>query len=125
MRPIRKPKLAPYLAVKDASGLVSFIEKALGGEVKFAEKGGGRIHHAEMKIADSVMMLGEVPPGRDPFPAMLHLYVPDVDAAYKKALKAGAVSVREPADAPDGDRRGGVRDAWGNEWWLAAPLKKK
>jgi PhnB protein len=122
MQPTRRPKLAPYLAVKDATSLVGFLEKGLGGKVTFIEKGsGGVIHHAEVRIADSVVMLADVPAGRDPFPAMMHLYVPDVDASYRKALKAGAVSVRKPANQPDGDRRGGVRDAWGNEWWLTTP----
>ena len=125
MPPARKPKLAPYLVVKNAAGLINFVEKALGGKLTFIEKAAdGRIHHAEIKVADSLVMLAEVPAGRDPFPAMLHLYVPDVDATYKKAMNVGAISVREPADQPDGDRRGGVRDAWGNEWWLSTPGKK-
>jgi uncharacterized glyoxalase superfamily protein PhnB len=54
---------------------------------------------------------------------MLHLYVPDVDAMYKNAMNAGSEAVREPADQPDGDRRGGVKDRWGNEWWLATHVK--
>jgi PhnB protein len=59
------------------------------------------------------------------FPAMMHLYVPDVDRSYEKTLKAGAKSVRSPEDQPDGDRRGGVRDPWGNEWWFTTPPKKR
>jgi uncharacterized glyoxalase superfamily protein PhnB len=50
---------------------------------------------------------------------MLHLYVPDVDASYQRAMKAGAKSLREPADQWYGDRSGGVEDAWGNTWWFA------
>jgi len=113
------------LIVKDAAGLIKFVEKALGGKLTFIEKdANGIIHYAEIKIADSLVMLAEVPAGRDPFPAMLHLYVPDIDATYKKAMNVGAIGIREPADQPDGDRRGGVRDAWGNEWWLSTPGKK-
>jgi uncharacterized glyoxalase superfamily protein PhnB len=118
----RIPKLAPYLVVEVASGLVRFLEQALRGELTFEMKGDdGKLHHAEVRIADSVVMLADPPSGRAPFPAMLHLYVTDVDASYALALKGGAVSVSPPTDEPDGDRRGGVRDPWGNEWWLTTP----
>ncbi len=119
MEPTRTPKLAPYLLVNDAASFATFLEKGLGGELTFEVKSpDGVIHHAEARIADSVVMFADAPEGRSPFPAMLHLYLPDVDAAYSRAIGAGAVPVRTPTDAPDGDRRGGVRDAWGNEWWL-------
>jgi len=121
MEPTTSPKLAPYLIVKDAHGLVEFIEKGIGGTVGYKiTDGQGKIAHLEIRIADSVVMLADAPEGRGPFPAMMHLYVSDVDAAYTRALHAGATSVREPSTATDG-RRGGVRDAWGNEWWFTRP----
>lgn len=121
MELMTSPRLAPYLAVRDAQGLARFIEEGIGGVAGFRELDpGGKVHHLEMRIADSVVMLADVPSGRTPFPAMMHLYVTDADAAYRRALAAGASSVREPSDAPDG-RRGGVRDAWGNEWWFTRP----
>jgi PhnB protein len=121
MEPVMTPKLAPYLLVRDAPGLARFIEEGIGGTAGFkvADKA-GKIGHLEMRIADSVVMIADVPERRGPFPAMLHLYVADADAAYERALKAGATSVREPTDEGDG-RRGGVRDAWGNEWWFTRP----
>jgi len=121
MDPAMTPKLAPYLIARDASGLARFIERGIGGTpgFKVSDKD-GKVGHLEMRISDSVVMLAEAPPGRDPFPAMLHIYVTDADASYQRALKAGATSVREPTDADDG-RRGGVRDAWGNEWWFTRP----
>lgn len=116
-----KPKLAPYLVARDAAGLAAFIEKGLGGLRGFQElDASGKFQHLEMKVADAVVMLADAPNGRPPFPAMLHLYVADADAAFQRALKAGALSVREPSDMPDG-RRGGVRDLWGNEWWFTQP----
>ncbi|MGA8542235.1 MAG: VOC family protein [Thermoplasmata archaeon] len=119
MQPTRTPKLAPYLVVKDASGLAQFLEKALGGRLSFEEKDpSGRVVHSEVQIADGLVMIGDVPEGHPTVPAMIHLYVTDADAAYQRALKAGASSVRAPEDAPDGDRRGGVKDAWGNQWWF-------
>lgn len=124
MEPTRTPKLSPYLLVKNASRFVAFLEKGLGGELTFIVKGDdGIVHHAEVRISDSVVMFADPPPGRPPFPAMLHLYVPDADSSYALALKSGAVSVRPPKTEADGDRRSGVRDAWGNEWWLTTPPK--
>ena len=124
VEPTRTPKLAPYLLVKDAAGFARFLERGLGAKLTFEVKTpDGVIRHAEARIADSVVMFAEPPQGRAPFPAMLHLYLPDVDAAYARATEAGATPVRVPTDASDGDRRGGVRDAWGNEWWLTTPPK--
>jgi len=111
--------------VKNAPEFVRFLERGLGGEVTYeVQDSSGKLHHVEVRIADSLVMLAEVPPGREPFPAMLHLYVPDADAAYARALEVGASSVRPPADQPDGDRRGGVRDSWGDEWWFATHGKR-
>jgi PhnB protein len=124
MEPTRTPRLAPYLVVRDARGLIRFLNEAFDGILTFSVEGAeGRVHHAEVRIADSLVMLGDAPPGSEPFPAMVHLYVPDADAAYERALRAGATSVRPPTDSPDGDRRGGVRDTWGNQWWVTRPPK--
>ncbi len=54
---------------------------------------------------------------------MLHLYMEDVDAVYRRAIQAGAKSLREPADQPYGDRMGGVEDAFGNQWWIATHVE--
>ena len=75
--------------------------------------------HAEVKIGDSIIMMGEPTAECKPMPAMIHLYVPDADATYRRALAAGAKSVREPADQFYGNRSGGVEDACGNQWWMA------
>lgn len=105
-------------------GLERFMV-ALGGKPGYRElRPDGGIAHAEMAMGDSVIMFADVPPGRSPFPAMLHLYVEDVDASFRKALAAGDAAVREPVDQRDGDRRGGVRDAWGNEWWFTTPKRR-
>jgi PhnB protein len=124
MEPTLSPKLAPYVVAEDARGLIRFIEKAIGGRLTYeVSDPEGRLGHAEVRIADGVLMIGEKPAGRDPFPAMLHLYVDDAHGAFRRALDAGAQSVREPADAGDGTHRGGVRDRWGNEWWFSSPGK--
>jgi uncharacterized glyoxalase superfamily protein PhnB len=56
-------------------------------------------------------------------PAVLHLYVTDVDATYRRAIEAGATSLREPADQFYGDRSGGVRDLCGNQWWISTHIE--
>lgn len=123
MEPNLSPKLAPYIVAKDARGLIRFIERALGGRLSFEVSGpDGGLAHAEVTIEDGFVMIGEGPPGSSPFPAMLHLYVKDADAAYHRALGAGATSVREPVTSGDGLKRGGVRDSWGNEWWFSSPV---
>jgi PhnB protein len=124
MEPTLTPKLAPYLLARDARGLVRFIERAMDGKLSYeVSDPEGRLSHAEVRVSDSLLMLAETPPHRPQFPAMLHLYVADADASYRRALDAGATSVREPEDAGDGMHRGGVRDTWGNEWWFSSPAK--
>jgi PhnB protein len=58
-----------------------------------------------------------------PMPGAYYLYVPDADALYRRALAAGAKSLSEPADMPYGDRVGGVKDAFGNDWYIATHIK--
>lgn len=76
-----------------------------------------------MRIGASVVMLAEGSRDYPAFPAWLHLYVPDVDVSYRRALDAGAASVQEPQQKPgDPDRRGGVLDPAGNTWWISSQL---
>jgi PhnB protein len=85
----------------------------------------GEVHAdrpAEIRIGDSVVMA--TPAGsRELFPAFLYVYVDDADAAYERALAAGAGSLEEPFDAPYGDRRAMVRDPFGNVWQIAHVIR--
>jgi PhnB protein len=124
MEPNLTPKLVTYIVAEDARGLIRFIEKGIGGRLSFEiSTPEGRLAHAEVSVADSFVMIGEKPAGHDPFPAMLHLYVNDAYGSYRRALDGGAKSVREPGAGGDGLVRGGVRDAWGNEWWFSSPAR--
>jgi PhnB protein len=67
--------------------------------------------------------MGETQGKYPPMPTMFYLYVPDCDAVYQRALKAGATSISEPVDLPYGDRSGGVKDAFGNQWYIATHIK--
>jgi uncharacterized glyoxalase superfamily protein PhnB len=109
--------------VSDATKLIDFLKQAFDAQLLFKMDGpGGRIMHAEMTIGDSRIMLGQPAPGQET-QAMIHLYVPDTDATYKRALAAGATSVREPTDQFYGDRSGGVRDIFGNQWHIATHVE--
>ncbi len=111
--------VTPYLIVDGAAKLIDFAKEAFGAEEMFRMPGeSGAIGHAEMRIGDSVVMLADPNPDFPPRPANLLLYVADCDAAYRKALAAGGSSDREPADQFYGDRSAGVKDAFGNLWWL-------
>lgn len=113
--------VTPYLVVRDARQLIAFLQQAFAAELSFPamQDPGGRIAHAEMRLGDSVLMLGEPPAGSPERPGMVHLYLPDVDAAYQRALGAGAKSLRPPENQFYGDRSAGVEDWSGNCWWLA------
>jgi PhnB protein len=112
--------VTPYLVVSDAAKVMDFLRRAFGATERFRMPGpDGSVAHAEMQVGDSIIMLGQ-PQGEDrTMRSMLYLYVPDVDATFKKALSAGAISVREPADQFYGDRNSAVKDPGGNEWWIA------
>ncbi|NNE44558.1 MAG: VOC family protein [Gemmatimonadetes bacterium] len=113
--------VTPYLVVHGVEALLGFAQEVFGaelrGEPKYREN--DTVQHVEILIGDSVIMMGE-PMGQIPsLPASLYIYVDDCDAAYERALRAGAASVLEPTVFPHGDRYGGVRDASGNIWWIA------
>ncbi len=117
--------VTPYLIVQGAAQLIDFMKEALGAEETFRmPTPSGAIGHAEVKIGDSMVMLADASGAENPpMPAMLHVYVEDVDAKYRRALQAGATSVREPADQFYGDRSAGVKDKFGNQWWLATHVE--
>ena len=117
--------ITPYLIADGAEKLIDFMQKAFGAKYDHepAKRPDGKIMHATLKIGDSMLMVSESSERAKATPVMLYLYVPDVDAAYQKALKAGASSVMEPADQFYGDRGGGVKDAAGNSWFLGTHIE--
>ena len=117
--------ITPYLVVPDAPKTIAFLKQAFGATTLFEpmKRPDGSIGHAELKIGDSPLMLSEASEQCPATQAMIHLYVPDVDATYKKALAAGATSVMEVADQFYGDRSGGVKDAAGNSWFFGTHIE--
>jgi PhnB protein len=116
--------VTPYLVVKGAAQLIDFLKQAFDAEeIQRMALPNGTISHAEVRIGDSVVMLGEAQGEYPSMPAMLHLYVEDVDTVYQRVLGAGATSLREPVNEFYGDRIGGVRDSFGNQWWIATHME--
>lgn len=113
--------VSPYLVVDGAAATIEFLKQALDAtELRRYPDAEGRLMHAEVRIGDSVVMIADgAPPDWPALPAHVHVYVPDVDATYRRALEAGAQSVQVPVQKQDEDKRGGVRDAGGTTWWIA------
>ena len=115
--------ITPYLIVQDAPALIEFLKRTFAGEMRFQTIGSAGGIHAEVRVGDSMLMIGGGGPGLSwrgqALPTSLHVYVEDADAVYGQALNAGATSIEEPTDQPYGDRESGVKDPWGNLWWIA------
>lgn len=126
--------LTPHLVVNDGRRAVEFYQKAFGAEVRgvFQDSPDGKVHHAELKIGDSLFMLADEFP-MEPKAGMkflspkslggstttLHLYVENVDAAFDRAVAAGAAVAMPLMDAFWGDRYGQLLDPFGHRWALA------
>jgi PhnB protein len=113
-----------YLHPRRAEPLIAFLKRAFGAQevAKYASPD-GVVQHAQIRIGDSVVEMGEAHDQYEPMPAMFYLYVPNVDAVYRQTVAAGATSFQEPTDQPYGDRQAGVRDAFGNTWYIATHFK--
>jgi PhnB protein len=113
-----------YLHPRRAEPLIAFMKRAFGAQelAKYASPD-GVVHHAQIRIGDSVVEMGEAHGKYESMPAMFYLYVPNVDAVYRQTVAAGATSFQEPTDQPYGDRQAGVRDAFGNTWYIATHIK--
>ncbi|RKN85570.1 VOC family protein [Paenibacillus ginsengarvi] len=118
--PHRYRTVTPYFKVEGAAAWIEFVRNVFGAEeLQRSQREDGSIQHAELLIGDTLV---EVSDGSERFPAMpstMHIFVADTDDIYRRALEHGAVSLYEPADMPYGERSGGVRDPFGNHWYIA------
>jgi PhnB protein len=111
--------VSPYLIVSGASETIDFLKRVFGAvELSRYPDPRGKLMHAEVRIDDTVVMIADSTENWLPVPSHVHVYVPDVDATYQRALEAGAQSVQEPVRKDDPDKRGGVKDAGGTTWWI-------
>jgi PhnB protein len=127
--PVGYNTLNPYLTVKDVPTLIAFLQDAFGALVtQQVTQPDGRIEHAELRVGDSLLMIG--PPEvdglirthEDHSPGTFYVFVSDVDATYSQAMAHGAAAWAMPTDTFYGDRVAAVTDTNGNVWWLATRL---
>jgi uncharacterized glyoxalase superfamily protein PhnB len=113
----------PYLHLREAHKMIPFLEASFGAEALGVHKSPeGAVLHGTMRIGNATLEIDEAHGEFQPMPCHLHVYVSDTDAVYAQALRAGASSIETPQDKPYGDRSAGVKDAWGNSWFIATYL---
>lgn len=132
VKPVRQGfhTVTPYITVDNAVELAEFIKRAFGAEETLRTVGSAGGFHIELRLGDDMLMIGggqsQAPAGQTPipsFPTALHYFVDDVDAAYQRALEAGASSLHAPVDQPYGVREAAVQDLSGNRWYISTPMK--
>jgi PhnB protein len=125
-------KLAPYLRTDNAADAIAWYVKALGAtETSRYEMPDGKIGHAELDLHGNKLCLADTdhagqfaaPDTYQRVPILLYALVPDVDAAYERAISAGARSERPPTDQSYGERSAGFIDPFGHVWYLSTPIE--
>ncbi len=115
--------VTPYLVAQNADAVIDFVKKTFAGEELFRAVGSAGGYHAEMRVDDSMLMIGGGGAGvswkGESMPGAFHVYVRDCDAAYQRALQAGGKSLQAPADQEYGERTASVVDSEGNHWYIA------
>lgn len=112
--------VSPYLVVDGAAGTIEFLKTVFNAiELRKFPSATGKLMHSEVRIGDTVVMIADCAENWPAIGSHVHVYVQDVDATYKRALEAGAISVQEPMKKGDENKRGGVKDAGGTTWWIA------
>lgn len=122
----------PYMMFAGCVKAMEFYKAAFGASEVMCMKGPeGLVGHAEMQIGGSRIMMADESPQMDAYgvkhyggsPISLMFYTEDCDAMYKRALAAGAESLREPADQPYGTRMAGILDPFGYKWWIGTQIR--
>ncbi len=122
--PERYKNVIPYLICNNTDKVIEFCQKVFDAKLTdITKRDDGKIVHATIHIRDSAVMLSEFSEKYPPFPAMMYIYVEDVDSVYKKGIDAGGISLREPTDEFYGDRSCGLKDTSGNQWWIASHIE--
>lgn len=114
----------PYLILDDPEGFLNFTKEIFNAvELQKYTDDNDEIIHAEIRIGDSTIMCGQSGGNWNTQPAGLYIHVEDCDSTYKKALHMNATVVMEPSDQNYG-RSAGIKDPFGNTWWLTSELKQ-
>ena len=128
--PEGSPRISPYLLYEDVDGALDFLSRAFGFRetLRYADAE-GTVNHAEMRLGDGLIMLGDPGPDYESparsgrISAQVHVYVDDVDAHFQQAKQSGATIVSEPSDEPYGDRRYDTDDLEGHRWSFAERIQ--
>ncbi|MEV6281460.1 VOC family protein [Kribbella sp. NPDC051770] len=116
--------LAPWVVTDDTGALLDFVTKVFDGEeLARVQTEDGLIDHAEIRVGDTVLLAFDRRPDWPSMPSLLRIFVPDADAAFARAVEAGARIVTDLSTAAWGDRGGRIRDPWGNIWWVVAHVE--
>jgi PhnB protein len=116
--------ITPFLMLNDLQGFLEFLRQAFDAQVtRQLTTTDGTVNHAEVRMGDSHIMIGDPMGQHATRPGTIYFYVNKVDAVYQQALEAGAVSISGPNDMFYGDRTAGVQDKWGNIWWIATHIE--
>jgi len=116
--------VTPYLVVVDADAELAFLKAAFGGTESSCQRTeNNTVMHAEIKVGDSLIMVGQANEQWKASKASLYVWVPNVDDVYARALAAGAASQSAPEDKPYGHRNAGVVDGNGITWWIGSPVR--
>ena len=128
--PENTPRITPYLLYENVSGAIDWLTSAFGFVERMRVPGpDGKPAHAEMRLADGVVMMGcpgpeyQNPKRLGHVTQNLYVYVDDVDAHFERAKKAGARILEEPKDQFYGDRRYGAVDPEGHQWYFAQHVR--
>jgi uncharacterized glyoxalase superfamily protein PhnB len=132
--PERFHTVTPQLVVRDADAAIGFYHQAFNARllVRHAHES-GRVQHAELSIGDSLILVhddfsdlgGPAAPSPGRSGVTIHLYVPDADAVFHRALDAGAASLIPVADQPWGDRYGILQDPYAHRWSIGTSQKRR
>ena len=114
--------VTPYFFVEDAPRFLDFLLQGLGGVEIARHLEGDRIANAQVRLGTSMVMLSEASPAFPAMPASYYLYVDSADDAMARAMTAGGKKIMDVANMPYGDRQGGLKDPWGNLWWISERL---
>ena len=111
--------VTPYIVVPGIARLLDFLEQAFGAKRReVMKREDGTVAHASVTLGDSIIEMGEAV-DKTSMPMAFHVYIPDIDELYKRALAAGAKSLSEPKDQFYGERSASLTDDWGNHWYIA------
>jgi PhnB protein len=114
--------VTPYFFVDDAVRCIDFMVRGLGGVEIARHMNGDRIANAQVRLGASTVMISDSTPEYPAMPASYYLYVESADEAMQKAIAAGGTKIMDVDDKPYGDRQGGIRDPFGNLWWISQRL---